>query len=407
MKSDRTDLDMVSFPSAELWEDYNTFVFNWSPFCDGDCMNPFGVGAGEWSKDELVPYRYTDEKGNKAVATAEMQKETMKHSIAEVFVSSYVYLMQTHNFTSNSIQISGHSMGGQLTAAVASYMFYAYENGGLPARYMPSAFYLLDPFLDSYDVIPLNGNRMFVDWSGEAFGERGTAGLAYDAMKKGEELGVPICYVLSGTVHTMVSTTLFKTIRNNVIFIDLDPYHLDIGGKHGYAPDWFYLSNDAIIMEETSGKTNYGLTAKTHFSYLLGMTGANLHLTNNEDLDLTNDTIEALNETPAIINGYVFYDDNGNGIFDENYGSRAQNKEVEIYANGTKIATVTTGKGGYYRFEIPTSYLNATLEVRVNGKITKLGTASTDNLINSNGFSAPFTISAPNQAVLINVGLIK
>ncbi len=408
MKSDRTDLDMVSFPSAEEWEDYNTFIFNWSPFCDGDTMNPFGVGAGEWSRDQILPYRYTDENGEKAVATSERTAEVMKHSIAEVFVSNYVYLMETHNFTTNSIQISGHSMGGQLVAAIASYTFYAYENGGLDAKYMPSAFYMLDPFMESYDITSSKSSKkMIVDWSGEDLSAVGSAGLAYNTMKKGEELGVPVCYLRSGFVHTFISTSRYETIQNDTVYIDLDASYLDTAGSHAYAPDWFYTSNKTIIMEENSNKTNFGLTAATHFSYLLGMTGAHQHLINNDDLVLSNDKIEALNATPAIINGYVFNDANGNGLFDEQYANRLYGKEVEIYADGNKIATVTTNAGGYYRYEIPTEYLSSTLKIRVNGTPATLGATVVDNALQSNGYSNEFSLESSLQAVLLNVGIAE
>lgn len=394
--------DRVKFPNAkELSKYYNLFVFRWAPFADD--MNVIKLSGNEWGANvNGVEYVYPDESGNRVKEKSNLYN----HCVAEIYATYYCHLVTNYELDSNEIIFSGHSMGGQLTAAVASYLLTYAEGGGLEWKYMPSRFVMLDPFLSS-----VKDNVNTVDWLGDRiFGEYGNAGLVAETAIRMKEYGIALEYVLTGIAHALASQ-YFDKILENVAIVHVAADFLpgtavtEFTPWHYYAVEWFYWSN-VLLYDKATENSSYAITLKMPWQYAMSLSGVNQVMEPDyTDRYYEDDVISSKNKK-ATVCGYAFDDANGNGEFDEKFNFRREGVKVSLYADGVMVAETTTNKGGYYCFDVASKYINSNLKITVAGReISLKGTSDTGNKINTNGESSAFKLAHPKQTVLVNIGI--
>lgn len=381
------------------WSDYNIVAFEWGPY--SDTLNFDEIENGEWSTDVPIRYGYADENGDRAEAF----DTDPKFCVAEIYGIYYNYLV-THYNLGTDIVFAGHSMGGQLTAAVAYYLLTAMKAGALPKKYMPNRFFMLDPFLSEWTV-----RRENVSWTGERIGSSGA--MTIKVAKALYEYGIPLCYILTGLVNTTIGNlSVPMELATAQVVVDssfLKGNLIENGADmHQLAIDWFYTSIDYNMYDKSTGFTNYALGAATPYFYLMDMMGGTYRMEKNLTEELLDDEhLQYSTTKKAKVNGFAFTDLNGNGEYDESYAERRAGIKVFLYSGETLIAETKTNAGGYYSIEIPEAYKDAKLTVKVyavTGSVA--GKSDTGNKV-INGTSAEITRTNVNESVLVNFSVVE
>lgn len=395
--------DVSTFPEKEYWTTHNIFIFRWSPFADN--VSAKRITTEEWSKTPGTMFAYPGPNGERLVETVDVPP----YSIAEIYAAHYYQLMKTYDFKTNDIHFSGHSMGGQLTVALASYLITMVEAGALEKEYMPSRFTLLDPYMDN---LPYN---TVVDWLGEPIGKDGAAEILVKTANKLSEYGIPMEYILSGGANAAVlatgevqmphimNATTFMTLNTDYLNALIDDMFNKGSAMHQAAVDWYLQSKTARLYDTATNSTSYALTAGIPFEYSFSMKGHKFGMESTVVLDPTQSVMYSTAKKTGIVAGYAFTDVNGNGKHDETLKDKKAGVTVELYANGELIGSAVTNKGGYYQFEVPQAHANKALEIRVSGEFSVTGTGETANKIGSTG-KYSFTLQNKLQTVLVNIG---
>lgn len=398
----------AGFSDRSIWQNagYNTFVFRWTSFADD--VFPLSIEAKEWSgRDGNMDFAYGGENGKRKVEKIDVPQ----YSMAEVFAIFYNEFMTKYNVKSPEIRLMGHSMGGQLTMAVASYIKTMIDCGEIDPKNMFSRITMLDPFLSS------GKNEIEVPWIEEKVGINGSAGMVIDVAQEFISIGIPIEYISSGLVDTLVMQKYKDLLKKYTSFVRVDSSYLTgdiitvIGSMHQVAVDWYNESYQYGFMDSTVDDLNYAVAASTPTAYTIAQLGGEYAMERNYTAEHGDENIFSTNFFGNAIMGYAFEDENGNGLKDDTYASMRQGVEVELYAEGEKIATTTTNEGGFYKFELGLVYHGKELEIRAMKVVpTILATgegflAFTENAINQNGKSEKFVLEHRKQTKIVNIGI--
>ncbi len=176
---------------------YNVGVFFWNQMAD--CL--FTEDNKFWTATNLLNgnrYSYIDENGeykytsksspkNPTVTVTKLYRDCLIEALGEDF--------------SGHLQLTGHSMGGQLTLAVSQALCAAYDRGEISSAYLPDRVTLFDPYLGASLC---NG---ILDTTGEVLENKYSAALAAEAAEMVANHGIPI------EAYGSVNEGLIKTYR--------------------------------------------------------------------------------------------------------------------------------------------------------------------------------------------------
>lgn len=132
--------DYMTTPEALYNEGYNVMSFLWGTLSDD--MDVLRIERRIWQP--IADYVAYDSNG------AIREAEGFNCSVPELYVARYCDFFALHPDYRQSVYLTGHSYGGQLTCALATYFTKLYLDGRLPARLLPERYVLLDPYFDNY-----------------------------------------------------------------------------------------------------------------------------------------------------------------------------------------------------------------------------------------------------------------
>ncbi|MDD4316094.1 MAG: hypothetical protein PHC84_02910 [Clostridia bacterium] len=395
------------FGDRAIWQSagYNCFIFRWSQFSDD--MDAFSIEKKEWSgrSSKAMKFAYEDENGDRVDETVNIPN----YSLAEIFGAYYNEFMTKYDIKSPEIRFMGHSMGGQLTMAIASYVKTMVDVGALSARYMFNRVTMLDPFLSSI------ANDVPIDWLDRTIGQDGSAGLVIEIAREYAAAGIPVEYICSGLADAMVNNTHRKALIANTVYIKVDSSYLvgDIfevwADRHQVAVDWYNAAKSQYYYDDTVS-VNFAAAASTPTVYALAQLGGNYLMRENITEEVSDDVIYSNKLAGGIIAGYAFYDENDNGLCDDSFLNMRGGIKVELYEGTSLVATAYTNRGGYYKFVLTEDYTGKDLNIKtcVTSAQKAVGEGNlllTGNGINAEGESDVFSLSADKEIRIINIGI--
>lgn len=360
-----------------LEKGYNVGVFYWNQLADAegnpDVLLPsFSVDSKIWISEngENMSYiTYDSEDATVGTKTDKNDPSNPKKSVAVLFGESLVNALG--NDFSGTLQIAGHSMGGQLALAVSEYLCVRYDKKEIGENLLPDRVTLIDPYLNA---ITLLKKTVTVDHTGKTYeykkGDTGlyTVQLAADAAENVRKHGIPIeGYAVNVELcvqnyKTILSFTesgkklveeITDKLKKNCVWVFADGLGL-YGGfdpTHVMAVDWYFTTNNMAPVKSKEGLDVPCATLETEkLQSLIGLT--------------------FIQETPKGINP-LYYDESTYSLVD--FGTMKAYEETEphgrIYGtvkvngknNGELIAKLVNDKGetvaesvidnaGYYYF---------------------------------------------------------
>ena len=174
----------IEFYNYYLDKGYNIGVFYWNQLAD-DGMT-YDVITKVWHSGNGKNMRYVTyaDENAKGVLTSANDPTNPKESLA-VLYGNAIKEKLGKDFN-GSLQLVGHSMGGELTCAVAEYLCLMYDNNEIGENLLPDRVTMLDPFLPD---IKVNGK---VDHTGEVVKNKTVAELTAEATETIHAHGIPI-----------------------------------------------------------------------------------------------------------------------------------------------------------------------------------------------------------------------
>lgn len=418
---------------------YNILIFRWSQLTDDH--SPMGVEPKIWGIDnEEVTMRWKDT-NNKYV-----YDDIPNASVAEIFGAYYLDFISRFDFTGSYIQISGHSMGGQLAFAASSFLLCKEQEGLIPAAYLPDKVTIFDPYLTplSSDVscawLGRNISTPVIDEYGNPVYTKGMQRFTSvidtmaDIAQALTDRGIVCEYVpsITGYVFGLMfaldqnEPSALRLIQNTVLVkyrTDWVTSITDFNGFHGAGKDWYFLAamlEGYLLDNAMNNSTDLAPTPSTPLSYLFARRGTTYEMQENQTLTPTDDVMFSTNVVCAQIAGFAFYDANGNNSYDERVQARMSGVRVELYlkvrTEDKLVATTITDQAGFYSFDIPRINANGFDDffIRVvppiGYKVCNRGSSMPmmDNDINPNSNkSDTITLKHYKNLRILNIGLAK
>jgi pimeloyl-ACP methyl ester carboxylesterase len=397
----------IGFSGMQYWQDagYNCFIFRWTQLADD--LDPFSIERKEWSgrSSQATKFYYKGENGEKTAETVNIPQ----YSLAEMFVAYYNEFMTKYDMKSPEIRLMGHSMGGQLVMAIASYTKTAIDGGGMNPRYMYNRITMLDPFLSS------EPNNVPIDWLDRTTGENGSAGLVIEICKEYAAMGIPVEYIHSGYADILVNAKHRKELEENTIFIRVNSAYIPgdffsaIAPKHQVAIDWTNESMPYKYFDDTFNQ-NYAGAPSTPTIYVMAQHGAVYEMRKNLTEDPVDDVIYSSKLNNGVIGGYAFFDENDNGLCDDSFLNMRESVKVELYEGNRLVSTAYTNRGGYYKFSVTADLVGKNLKIKTDITPAQKAVVTGErllwsNIINSNGESDVFTLSDIKEIKIANIGI--
>ena len=409
-----------NFGNYQYWQEegFNTFVWRWGPFSDD--QDPIAISNKEWSgkTSPVCRYAYENEQGKRAVE----ETDVPRYSMAEMFGAYYNELTTKYAINSPDIRFMGHSMGGQMTMAIGSYIKTMIEKGAIDKKYMFTRLTMLDPYLDSVS------NSSKIDWLDRTIGNGGSASLVLDIAKELSEIGIPVEYIKSGLADILARDKSVKNeLKEVTTYIEMDTtfivppedmtdpverYSYKIEQMHEACHRWYRSAITTSYYDKTVNNINYAVGPSTPTSCVMAQNEGYYNMEENlTECDVTDDVIYSTGKESTIVSGYAFFDKNNNGLNDDTYANRLSGVKINLFCDGEKIGSYTTKTGGYYQFSLESKYANRNLQIKVeNISPTKIAVgegylAMTGNGINQNGESDIFRLSE-KEIKIINIGKI-
>ncbi|MGN0789268.1 MAG: hypothetical protein ACI4MY_04960 [Christensenellales bacterium] len=166
---------------------------------------------------------------------------------------------------SGSLQLAGHSMGGDLSLAVSENLLMMKERKEIGSNLIPQRITLLDPYLSTTKVIGHIDHRGGEDSNGRTIAE-----LCSEAVVKLADYGVAIeGYGAGKAIYTMYSTlgggiysketmaTLKERFGDNITWVHLDGLdkQYGAGSTHNMVPDYYFLTLFQDSVKDDFGQT--------------------------------------------------------------------------------------------------------------------------------------------------------
>lgn len=397
---------VYNFGERNLWQDagYNVFVFRWAQFAN--TMDTISMENKQWSGGEHMIFSYDNQQGEKVVETNNLPQ----YSLAEIFGIYYNEMMTKYDMQSDEIRFLGHSMGGQLSMAISSYIKTMTDKGIISKRYMLTRITMLDPYLSSLS------NDTKVKWLDRNIVTN--AEISLDTIKELRENGIPVEYILSGLALFSLDEDHLKRFKEETVCIVVESSYLEGGiidvfaKMHQVAIDWYNLSLNTTLMDKTTDNTTIALSAATPTTYTAALYGSLFNMEKNITKDTSDDALYSTKREKGVVCGFVFNDKNKNGINDDTYANKRKGIKIQLFCQGEKIQTVRSSAGGFYRFDLDEEYIGKELYIKVSSikpTIVAQGEGRhvfDGNSINSNKESSKFVLDSNRDIRIINCGII-
>ena len=180
------------------------------------------------------------------------------------------------------------------------------------------------------------------------------------------------------------------------------------GTDYTAAPNVLTFNQDDSIATFTVPILNDGLIDGTEYLNLTLSNPTNATLGAPYTSTLSIDDPVTSDPQLALVAGYVWLDQNANGLQDQSETGVA-GVAVNLLANGSIVQTTTTDQGGDYMFWLSDTSPTYQVQVIPTGAYTPTieyaGDPTIDSDINASGFSDPFTVPAGSSAI-VDAGLI-
>lgn len=435
-----------SFLTPYLRAGFNVLLFRWSQLSDEAV--PWDIEGKIWGTNKGVSKEGTRLLGMRWRKTFEeyVEDDVPNASIAEIFGAFYMDFMTRFDYKGSSIEISGHSMGGQIAFASASFLLTKEQEGLMNPAYLPDKVTLFDPYIPQFFdgaycawlkkyvssyIYDAEGNPAYF-----APGVRkytASVNMMADIAEALNKRGVTTQILPSQTgfvyaLASMYSEDGYKKLCENTVTIRYrsdwvkNPIE-EFNDFHYAGRDWYVHSifDEAYPDNAMHNTPDVTPSAMTMLAYIYARTGTSYSMEENttED-DFTDDIFFADNIETAKIAGFAFDDSNGNGIYDERIQARLAGAKVELYLvdgrKNTLIATKITDESGYYSFDIPRIHANGfdKFYIRVIAPAGyEIGTrgredgAMGNDIRKTDGLSDTVTLAHYKSLRIINIGLKK
>ncbi len=400
-------------PYRQKWLDagYNVGCFMWSEFSDDEPFTGqskvWGVLSGKMRWRGTSKFEYED---------------IPSHSIAEIYAACYNDFFNSRTYSGSEIRLFGHSLGGQLTAALSSYFVAALDAGKMNPAFFPDRITLLDPFLCN------DSDVTYISWRDSTLEDGGSVKAVLDTVRELKVKGTAVDFVRSSPWVEMAAYAkgddgYNQALRSEVAHLEFDTGFLPlkygiyngIAACHEIGEDWYSGAIDQPIFPDCSEDATgeFGISPLTPTSYIFARMGTSYALDlNSTDDNYSDDTVRSLNIENPKIAGFVFLDNNGNGLMDDRIKCRMSGVKVLLYEKGSRkaVASCVTAENGYYEFT-----LEQNKEYYIKAEKIKdykfLAKTSTDSYAasgtDSKGRSADFSPAAAAALIITNIGLIK
>ena len=380
------DDDYMFTPDTLYNEGYNVMSFLWGTLSDD--LDVLRIETRIWQLIE----NYVDYANN-----ANIKDEAgFDCTVPELFAARYCDFFALHPNYNMPIRLTGHSYGGQLTFALATYFTKLFMTNRLPARLLPDRYTLLDPYFDNYDQefdckwlgvkipyssvgIALYSLEHYLMPNNVAIEMLRTSDLVELGciMSMGDE-AAPDYFTQMKPQFRVVELGNKDDLRNQFSVFD------GSGFLHTVANDFYFSPNAKAMYADADGIDIFGRANSA--SLVLATRGMRF----NFDIDAEdykryeNVTIarvphyytqkkNAAFDNLTVVSGLVAADANGNGIYDEQAAERLNGVLVSLTDSESGATQTMMTTSGYYRFEVKRG---ATYTLRVSANNYKMKTAT-------------------------------
>ncbi len=350
----------MSTPEDIYNSGYNIINFLWGTFSDDDL---FSIEYKIW--DNIQRY-IVEENGNEVIK----EVDGFQCTIPELYVARYCDFFALHPNYNKQIRFVGHSYGSQLTLATSALITRLFNTGRLEARLYPERYTLLDPYFDNMDF------TFECKWLGCSLPSSSVGACSYcienllfpnnvaiEMLRTSPYVEMSIAMGSTTNENAADYVSLIKNrlrvteLSNSSQIVMQSPNMIEgVGNCHSIATNFYFSGNAKEQYVDEDGALIFGREVPA--SFVLGTTGMHFDFTVSETnyldfQDMTySRTVTEENKNLTRIAGFVCFDENSNGIYDDNAGNRLDGVKVSLYdKNGKLIDTVLTDKG-YYHFDV-------------------------------------------------------
>jgi hypothetical protein len=443
------DDERCAYMAPYIQAGYNLLLFRWSQFSDE--ASPWdaegkiwGTNKGTFKEGMLYGMRWR-------VALNQNESDYVSDdvpnaSVAEIFGAFYLDFMSRFDYEGSMIEISGHSMGGQVAFAAASFLLTKEQEGLINPSYLPDKVTLFDPYITQiFDGAycawlkkPVSAYVNDKDGNPEYFApgiRKFTASidLMAEIAKALKDRGIATQVIPAETGYVYVLAKIYtddayKKLCDNTVTIR---YRSDwvtdritnFNSFHMAGRNWYIDSVNNKVYADTAMNNTPDVTpsARTMLAYAYARMGTSYSMEENLTEDNYADDIFASdNIENARIAGFAFYDANGDGIYNERIQARMAGVKVELYrVDGRKnilVATQITDASGYYSFDIPRINANGFDKFYIRiiapkgyqiGERGRYDDCMGNNIRQIDSLSDTVTLAHYKSLSIINIGLSK
>jgi len=401
-------------PDALYNEGYNVMSFLWGTLSDD--MDVLRIEQRVW---QLIA-DYVDYDNNGAVKEA----AGFNCTVPELYLARYCDFFALHPDYNLPIRLTGHSYGGQLTLALATYFTKLYRDGRLPARLLPERYTMLDPYFDNY------GQDFECGWLNTTI-HYSSVGAALYALENYlipnnvaiEMLRTSTPVEFAGFMSILdddapdyfnVLKPMFRVVElanQNDLQNQFSNKIYGTGMLHTFA-NYFYFSPDAkTLYADADGVAIFGRANSASLVLATRAMRFDLRVDSEdytryqaitvervphviaedeeEEIDVIVDTSEedaAAFAAVTVVAGLVSLDANGNGLFDDLAADRLNDVTVVLKNVATGETQTVRTVGGYYRFDAKRGQ-TYTVTVEADNYQRKEATVTASTFVNLSDFA--------------------
>lgn len=366
-----------SFNNPNLfYDDYNILSFYWGAFANEPNINMSALAEKIFFYNGNLRYLNADLSGWS-------NGKTLKYSLAETYGAYYCDVLLSHPNYSKEITLCGHSYGGMLTYGLLNYLITALRCGLVEVSLIPDSISLFDPFLiagkENLNIRWLHDMKNPIKYGGIVAIARQTMidariiGIAITLIRTSFFVEYPTFMALSKDSFDYKDRTPIDEFNSHTNFIaGYATNFLGLEGGHNYARVWPTLLRTELY--DSVYRDEYAYSLRNPYHSRFARMGSVYTLDYNNSPHTVKDDVITLNDTSTSkLYGFVYKDENDNGICDDGLRSRIYGTNVTITdSDGKEIYNKKTGLNGYFevndipkgRYKITVSNSNILNKVR-------------------------------------------
>ena len=288
------DSDLDYFGEQYLADGYNVASFFWNQIAD-EAEGLWDSVKKVWTDESEYGMRYRV--GN--TRTAVDDPTNPKGSVASLLINEIKTYMS--DFTGETLWLTGHSMGGELTLATAEGLLLEREQGNISEYLVPDRLSLFDPFFPNTTI-----KNATVNHTGKYYDQVCVSALSADAMMTCANAGMAIeVYATNSMAYGLFCTLQSEEMKREIAerFIDNAVWYFfpelqsdaeGFGYSHVRTRDIYFLSiydedqyaNDGKVIANANQSidTVRSLKGRTYYQTVIdsSMPRAASHLSNSE-----------------------------------------------------------------------------------------------------------------------------